>query len=107
MAVTSIWAVHHSVKDVLNYAANPDKTENPNADDLRQLMDYAENPTKTEQRYLVSGVNCLPELAYERMTETKRRFGSISKRCVLYCGDDCDLENGILYRNAETYLKNL
>ena len=43
----------------------------------------------------------------ERLTETKRRFGSISKRCVLYCGDDCDLENGILYRNAETYLKNL
>lgn len=75
MAVTSIWAVHHSVKDVLDYASNPDKTENPNADDLRQLMDYAENPTKTEQRYLVSGVNCLPELAYERMTETKRRYG--------------------------------
>ena len=78
MAVTSIWAVHHSVKDVLNYAANPDKTENPNADDLRQLMDYAENPSKTEQRYLVSGINCLPELAYERMTETKRRYGKPS-----------------------------
>jgi len=43
----------------------------------------------------------------ERLTETKRRFGSISKRCILYCGDDYDLENGILYRNAETYLKNL
>ena len=43
----------------------------------------------------------------ERLAETKRRFGSISKRCVLYCGDDCELENGILYRNAETYLKNL
>ena len=33
MAVTSIWAVHNSVKDVLDYAANPEKTENPKADD--------------------------------------------------------------------------
>ena len=77
MAVTSIWAVHNSVKDVLDYAANPKKTENPNADDLKKLMDYAEPPSKTEQRYLVSGVNCLPELAYERMTETKRRYGKL------------------------------
>lgn len=43
----------------------------------------------------------------ERLAETERRFGSISKRCVLYCGNDCDLEDGILYRNAETYLKHL
>ena len=64
MAVTSIWTVHHSVKDVLDYAANPEKTENPNADDLKKLMNYAENPSKTEQRYHVSGVNCLPEFAY-------------------------------------------
>ncbi len=75
MAVTSIWAVHHSVKNVLDYASNPDKTENPNENDLCKLIDYAENPFKTEQRYLISGVNCLPELAYERMMETKRRYG--------------------------------
>ena len=75
MAVTSIWAVHRSIKDALDYVANPEKTENPNEEDLRRLMDYAENPDKTEQRYLISGVNCLPELAYERMMETKRRYG--------------------------------
>ncbi len=75
MAVTSIWAVHRSIKDALDYAANPEKTENPNEEDLRRLMDYAENPDKTEQRYLISGVNCLPELAYERMMETKRQYG--------------------------------
>ena len=50
MAVTSIWAVHRSIKDALDYAANPEKTENPNEEDLRRLMDYAENPDKTEQR---------------------------------------------------------
>ena len=54
------------------------KTANPNEEDLRRLMDYAENPDKTEQRYLISGVNCLPELAYERMMETKRRYGKYS-----------------------------
>ena len=59
MAVTSIWAVHRSIKDALDYAANPEKTENPNDEDLKHLMDYAENPDKTEQRYLISGVNCL------------------------------------------------
>ena len=75
MAVTSIWAVHRSIKDALDYAANPEKTENPNEEDLKRLMDYAENTDKTEQRYLISGVNCLPELAYERMMETKRRYG--------------------------------
>ena len=75
MAVTSIWAVHRSIKDALDYAANPDKTSNPNEEDLKRLMDYTENPDKTEQRYLISGVNCLPELVYERMMETKRRYG--------------------------------
>ena len=44
MAVTSIWAVHRSIKDALDYAANPEKTENPNEEDLKRLMDYAENP---------------------------------------------------------------
>ena len=72
MAVT---AVHRAIKDALNYAVNPEKTENPNEEELRRLMDYAENPDKTKQRYLISGVNCLPELAYERMMETKRRYG--------------------------------
>ena len=81
MAVTSIWAVHRSIKDALDYAANPEKTENPNEEDLKRLMDYAENPDKTEQRYLISGVNCLPELAYERMMETKRRYGKYGGMC--------------------------
>ena len=75
MAVTSIWAVHGSVKDLIAYAENPEKTENPNADELKALMDYAENPDKTEKQHFVSGVNCLPELAYERMTATKKRYG--------------------------------
>ena len=43
----------------------------------------------------------------EKLNQTSRRFGNISKRCVLYRGEDTILENGIEYRNIEEYLKNL
>lgn len=43
----------------------------------------------------------------EKLTQTSKRFGKISKRCVLYRGEDTVLENGIEYRNVEKYLKNL
>ena len=75
MATCAIWAVRRSVGDVLRYAENPEKTGVPDDDELKKVMHYAGNPDKTEQRYLVSGVNCLPELAYERMTATKKHYG--------------------------------
>ena len=43
----------------------------------------------------------------EKLNQTNKRFGEISKRCVLYRGEDTVLENGIEYRNVEEYLKNL
>lgn len=43
----------------------------------------------------------------EKLNQTSRRFGDISKRCVLYRGEDTILENGIEYKNVEEYLKNL
>lgn len=43
----------------------------------------------------------------EKLNQTSKRFGKISKRCVLYRGEDTVLENGIEYRNVETYLKEL
>lgn len=43
----------------------------------------------------------------EKLNQTSKRFGSISKRCVLYRGEGTMLENGIEYRNVEEYLKNL
>ena len=43
----------------------------------------------------------------ERCKEVERRFGHISKRCVLYCGTDFDTDNGVVYRNVENYLKSL
>ncbi len=37
----------------------------------------------------------------------EKRFGKITKKCVLYRGENRFLENGIEYKNAEEYLKEL
>jgi len=52
----------------------------------------------TQMRYLTDE---------EKLRLTSKRFGNISKRCVLYRGKDTELENGIAYRNVEEYLKRL
>ena len=43
----------------------------------------------------------------EKLNQTSKRFGNISKRCVLYRGEDTILKNGIEYKNVEEYLKIL
>ena len=45
MAVTKIWVIKDSLQRVLDYAANPDKTE---YDALAQTLHYAENDAKTK-----------------------------------------------------------
>lgn len=54
MATTSIWAVKYSLKDVLDYAANPMKTENKDFNDyefngLENVLDYTMDDFKTEK----------------------------------------------------------
>ena len=39
--------------------------------------------------------------------KTEKRVAPIRNRIVLYRGEDVELENGVLYRNVEKYLKNL
>ena len=41
------------------------------------------------------------------LADTERRFGPITKRCVIYRGEDAQLENGIVYRNVEAYLNTI
>lgn len=43
----------------------------------------------------------------EKCALTKRRFGELTERCVLYLGEDRKDEDGVLYRNAEEFLKGL
>lgn len=41
------------------------------------------------------------------LSATEKKFGSITKRCVLYRGQDFVEENGIEYKNVEEYLCEL
>ena len=67
MAVTKIWAIKDSLQRVLDYAANPDKTE---YDALAQTLHYAENDAETklnESAQLVTGIHCRANHAWEDM----------------------------------------
>ena len=77
MATTAFWPVKGSLKKVIDYADNPDKTTNPKYldDDLAQVLRYTENDDKTDQRLFVSGVNCSADRAYEEMKAVQTRFG--------------------------------
>ena len=47
---------------------------------LKTALEYITAAEKTQDKRLVAGVNCQPELAYEQMKETKRKFGKTDKR---------------------------
>ena len=79
MATTSLWKISGSLKKVLDYAENPDKTS------LKNVIEYASDAEKTDDELFVTGINCEVERAYEMMTETKRQFGKKDK-VVAYHG---------------------
>ena len=75
MAVTKIWTIKDSLQRVLDYAANPDKTE---YGALAQTLHYAENDAKTklnESAQLVTGIHCRADHAWEDMRAVQERFG--------------------------------
>lgn len=77
MATTSIWAVKDNLKRVIDYASNPQKTENKDFDQydfkgLENLIGYTTDDLKTEKQFYVSGVNCHPSNALEQMIQTKK-----------------------------------
>ena len=79
MATTGFWPVKGSLKDVVNYADNPDKTTNPKYldKDLANALKYVENDSKTDMKMFVSGINCPTVRAYEQMMATKHRYGKL------------------------------
>ncbi len=77
MATTGFWPIHGRLKEVLDYAENPDKTtpqEFLDAD-LYAAIRYAENDAKTDRTMFVSGINCSKHNAYHEMMAVKQRFG--------------------------------
>ena len=79
MASTGFWPVKSRLKDVIDYAENPDKTIDKRFmdDDLWKAIRYAENDRKTDQQMYVSAINCPKQRAYQCMMDTKRRFGKL------------------------------
>ena len=88
MAVTSLWRIKGRIGKVVDYAVNPEKTENPafGEDDISAVIGYAMQQEKTEGavvsdegeqilRQFVSGINCCPGTAVSEMMAVKRRFG--------------------------------
>ena len=81
MAVTAIWDVRDSVRNVLRYVANRQKTENPGINAyvatfhaVQSVLEYTADEMKTEKRFYVSGVNCDEDIriAAEQFLRTKK-----------------------------------
>ena len=77
MATTGFWPVRGSLKNVIDYAENPDKTtEKAYLDnDLYNALRYVENDDKTDEKMYVTGINCSKHLAYEQMMAVKQKYG--------------------------------
>lgn len=77
MATTGFWPVKGKLKDVIEYAGNPDKTTDPKYldDDLYKALRYIGNDEKTDKAMYVDSINCPKKRGYEQMMTTKRRFG--------------------------------
>ncbi len=80
MATTKIWDIKGRVDSLINYAANPEKTDGNKYSEkqiqaLHDVMDYASDDYKTERSLYVSGVNTTPDTAKRKMHQTKLRYG--------------------------------
>lgn len=67
MATTGFWSVKSSLKEVIDYAKNPDKTIDKRYldDDLERVINYSQNDKKTDKKMYVTGINCIAPRAYE------------------------------------------
>jgi len=92
MATTSIWPISGDLSNVIKYVSNEDKTVQVSPVDysqgelqsLKDVMDYAVNPDKTESQKFVTGINCEPSIARQQMLITKRRFDKLTGRTAYH-----------------------
>lgn len=86
MATTKIWPVKDSLKRLIDYASNPEKTT---GDDLEAVIRYAMNGDKTaardEKSCYVTGVNCSAGTALDEMLSTQQHFGKTGGNVAYHC----------------------
>ena len=77
MATTGFWPVKDRLKEVIDYAENPDKTIDKKYmdSDLYAALRYVSNDKKTDERMYVSGINCNAKRAYDGNKKTLRENG--------------------------------
>ncbi len=77
MATTSLWRIKGSMKTVLKYIENPNKTDEARLDpeSLEKLLVYASREEATQLKKFVSGINCDPDTALNQMLAVKQHFG--------------------------------
>ena len=87
MATTGFWPVRGKLRDIIDYAENPDKTTAKEYldDDLYDALRYVENDDKTDKKMYVTALNCSKSVAYEQMMAVKRKYGERGK-VVAYHG---------------------
>ncbi len=87
MATTGFWPVRGKLRDIIDYAENPDKTTAKEYlnDDLYDALRYVENDDKTDKKMYVTALNCSKSAAYEQMMAVKRKYGERGK-VVAYHG---------------------
>ena len=83
MATTSIWAVKVRMDTVIDYIENPEKTtKRPELEQealaarrtIGDVINYAANEDKTDQMMYVTGINCHPDTALADFTIVKKRW---------------------------------
>lgn len=84
MAVTSIWPIKNRVSVLINYAINPEKTNEKVASQLHkvgEVIQYAADDLKTEKQENVSCINCSGiETAADDFMRTKRFWRKLGGR---------------------------
>lgn len=82
MAVTKLWAIHGRLKDVIDYAMNPEKTTKSkskysDADylALKDVLAYAKDEEKTEREFFCDGINCDAQIARTQFVAIKEKYG--------------------------------
>ncbi len=75
MATTSLWHIKGSLKQLVDYVENPQKTIDPSMRDFFDVFAYAQNPSKTKDLQYVTAINCVREIALQQMILTKKQFG--------------------------------
>ena len=82
MAVTKLWAIHGRLKDVIDYAMNPEKTTKSKSkysdadyQALKDVLAYAKDEEKTEREFFCEGINCNASTARDQFVTVKTSFG--------------------------------